>query len=115
MAQPNALTFVVEVDCLVQITAAFEAAVSGTGAGDFGSGDTYRVYVNEYNSAGDTLIASSVSTAKPMALARAKYGDQLTVAVEAGHSITAGLSLASATSHTVTAYNIETRVEVIKR
>lgn len=73
--------------------------------------------MEEYLSDGTTFVTSEGSAAKRVALPRAKYSDiyTSTYAVTAGHVVVVKLNLNSATSHTITAWAIDLRVEVIKR
>lgn len=114
MAQPTPITFVADTDCRVQLTVAFEANVAGSGAADFGSSDKYTLIIDE--ALPDTTPVGSTSGAsKAVALARARYSDMLTASVSAGNTITARMQLGSATSRTVTVWNLDMRVEIIKR
>lgn len=114
MAQPTPITFVAESACRVQLTVAFEALVAGSGAGDFGSSDKYQLSIVE--SLPDTTpVATTAGAPKSVALARAKYGDLLTAEVAAGNTVVARMQLGSATTHTVTVWNLDMRVEIIKR
>jgi hypothetical protein len=84
------------------------------GAGDFGSADKYQLFIQE-TAPGGAPVASFAGAAKSVALARAKYCDMLTAQVGGGNAIDAFMQLASATSHTVTVWNVDLRVEIIKR
>lgn len=98
-------------------TAAFEADAAGSGYVDFSSSDRYQLQVEEYLADTTTFVAVEASTLKPVSSARAKYTDLFssTYTIPAGHYVVVKLVLSSASGHTITAWNIDLRVEVIKR
>jgi hypothetical protein len=109
------INFVAPVDCRVQVTVGFEAAVTVGGVSDFGSSDKYQIRVSQYTEPGAVFISSAFSATKPVALARAKYSDYFTGNVLAGNRIQVDLIFGTATTHTMTAWNVDMRVEIIKR
>ena len=118
MGLPVSKTFTVPPGgCLVQATVSFEASISGSGVSDFGSSDGYLIALTEYLSDGVTYVSSEGTSIKPIAVARAKYGDiySSSYVLPAGHVVTVGLSITTATSHTMTIWNAALRVELIKR
>lgn len=115
MSSVSNINFVAPVDCRVQVTVGFEAELSGSGAADFGSADRYQIQVTQQTEPGGTFISVDASQLKPVALARAKYADYYTGTVTGGNRIQVDLVIGTGTSHTVTAHNIDMRVEIIKR
>jgi hypothetical protein len=104
------ITFLAGTDCDVQVSAAFEADKSS--GGDFGSSGMYRLVVIRTASDGSSITVAG--TYKGIALARAKYSDLLTSPVLQGETVVAalGIFVGTVTTHL---YNIDLRVEVIKR
>lgn len=103
--------------CRVQASATFDAALSGSGASDFGATDGYQIQMIEYLGDGTTYVNAEATTSKRMAMARARYSDLFTssYSIPAGHVVTVALVLVSGGSRTVTGWAIDLRVEIIKR
>lgn len=108
----NSLTFTVPRDCRVQATASFDAQVTGAGSADFGGSDRYGLIITEYDATGTTALANHIGPRKGVSTARIRYTDQYTVPVTGGRVIT--VTLYCATTHVVTVWNLDLRVEVIK-
>lgn len=91
--------------------------MSGSAYVDFGSTDRYQIQLVEYLPDGVTAVNTEGSALKPMSSTRAKYADLFTssYSIAAGQVVKVSLFLGTAASHTVTAWNIDLRVEVIKR
>ena len=114
MAQPQPVALFIEQDGRAQVTCTFEAQSSGSGTSDWSSSvNGYFIIITETLAGGGTVTTSS--TPKGVTTTRAKYTEMLSVAVSAGSTVSGALSLSTSVGPSVTAWNIDTRMELIKR
>lgn len=102
--------------CRIQVSAAFEAQAGGT-ASDWGGADTYRLQFTEYLADGTTYVNGEASSPKPVSTTRMRYTDFLssTYKLPAGHKVRIELSIGTIAGHSITVWNVDFRIELIKR
>lgn len=107
-------SFTAPVSCAVTASAGFEAQGLGS-ASDWGTGWGYHIVISQYASSGGSLLDSDQSTTKPVTSQRAKYIEMFSADVVAGRYIEVVLRGSNGPGLSTRFWNIESRVEVIKR
>lgn len=100
----------------IQASVAFDAQAGGT-ASDWGSGTRYRLTMTEYLADGTTFVLFESTTNKPLSTSRARYTDFFSSSYRLTPARKAVVALEATASpgQTVTAWNVDFRIELIKR
>ncbi len=100
----------------VQASVAFDGQAGGS-ASDWGSGTSYRLSMTEYLADGTTFVLFESTTYKPLSTTRARYADLFSSSyrLTEGRKAVVALEATASPGQTVTAWNVDFRIELIKR
>lgn len=100
----------------VQASVAFDGQAGGS-ASDWGAGTNYRLVMTEYLADGVTYVTFEQTAAKPLSTTRARYADFFSSSyrLTAARKATVALEASASPGQTVTAWNVDFRIELIKR